>query len=71
MSVNSKQEHPLIISLKKQIQSTKEKLLENIDNIINSSELTLKDINLRIEEIDNLIRNLPQNERILLNTTKI
>ncbi len=66
LSVNSKKEHPLIISLKKQIQSTKEKLLINIDNIINSSELTLKDINLRIEEIDNLIRNLPQNERVLL-----
>ena len=66
VSVNSKKEHPLIISLKKQIQSTKEKLLINIDNIINSSELTLKDINLRIEEIDDLIRNLPQNERVLL-----
>ena len=42
ISVNSKQEHPLVISIKKQIKSTKEKLIENIDNIISSSELTLE-----------------------------
>ena len=67
VSVNSKQEHPLVISIKKQIKSTKEKLIENIENIISSSELTLKDINSRIVEIESLIGNLPQNERILLN----
>ena len=67
VGVNSKQEHPLIISIKKQIKSTKEKLIENIENIISSSELTLKDIDSRIVEIESLIGNLPQNERILLN----
>tara|TARA_Y100000589_G_scaffold72779_1_gene65764 strand:- start:10651 stop:13071 length:2421 start_codon:yes stop_codon:yes gene_type:complete len=67
VSVNSKQEHPLVISLKEQIKNTKEKLIENIDNVISSSDLTLKDINLRISEIEGLIGNLPQNERILLN----
>ena len=66
-SVNSKQEHPVVISIKKQIKSTKEKLIENIENIISSSELTLKDINSRIVEMESLIGNLPQNERILLN----
>tara|TARA_Y100000813_G_scaffold56541_1_gene39705 strand:+ start:1658 stop:4078 length:2421 start_codon:yes stop_codon:yes gene_type:complete len=67
VSVNSKQEHPIVISLKEQIKNTKEKLIENIDNVISSSDLTLKDINLRISEIEGLIGNLPQNERILLN----
>ena len=67
VSVNSKQEHPLVISLNKQIISTKEKLIENIDNIISSSELTLNDIQKRIREIEGLIGNLPQSERILLN----
>jgi len=67
VGVNSKQEHPLIISIKKQIKSTKKKLIENIENIISSSELTLKDIDSRIVEIESLIGNLPQNERILLN----
>jgi len=67
VSVNSKQEHPLVISIQKQILSTKEKLIENIENIISSSELTLRDINSRIVEIESLIGELPQNERILLN----
>ena len=49
VSVNSKQDHPLVVSLNKQIKSTKDKLIENIENIISSSELTLKDINLRIK----------------------
>ena len=67
VSVNSKQEHPLVVSIQKQIRSTKEKLIENIENIINSSELSLKDINTRINETEKLIGKLPQNERILLN----
>ena len=67
VSVNSKKEHPLVISINEQIKNTKEKLIENIDNVISSSDLTLEDINLRISEIEGLIGNLPQNERILLN----
>ncbi len=67
ISVNSKQGHPLVKSIKKQIKSTKEKLIENIENVINSSELTLEDINSRIFELESIIGDLPQNERILLN----
>ena len=67
ISVNSKQGHPLVKSIKKQIKSTKEKLIENIENVINSSELTLEDINSRIVELESVIGDLPQNERILLN----
>tara|TARA_Y100000813_G_scaffold73568_1_gene52140 strand:- start:348 stop:2765 length:2418 start_codon:yes stop_codon:yes gene_type:complete len=67
ISVNSKQGHPLVKSIKKQIKSTKEKLIENIENVINTSELTLEDINSRIVELESVIGDLPQNERILLN----
>ena len=67
ISVNSKQGHPLVKSIKKQIKSTKEKLIENIENIISTSELTLEDINSRIVELESVIGDLPQNERILLN----
>ena len=67
ISVNSKQGHPLVQSIKKQIKSTKEKLIENIENIISTSELTLEDINSRIVELESVIGDLPQNERILLN----
>ena len=67
ISVNSKQGHPLVKSIKKQIKSTKEKLIENIENVISTSELTLEDINSRIVELESVIGDLPQNERILLN----
>ena len=66
VSINSKKDHPLVVSLNKQIKSTKDKLVENIENIISSSELSLNDINLRISKIESIIDQLPQNERVLL-----
>ena len=66
-SVNSKEEHPVVQSLQKQISNTKVKLNENIENIISSSELSLIDIDNRIEKIENEIEQLPQQERLLLN----
>ena len=66
-SVNSKEEHPVVQSLQKQISNTKVKLNENIENIISSSELSLIDIDNRIGNIENEIEQLPQQERLLLN----
>ena len=66
-SVNSKEEHPVVQSLQKQISNTKVKLNENIENIISSSELSLIDIDKRIEKIEGKIEQLPQQERLLLN----
>ena len=65
--VNSKEEHPVVQSLLKQISNTKEKLNENIESIIASSELSLSDIDNRIENIEREIDQLPQQERLLLN----
>lgn len=67
VSVNSKKEHPLVQSIQQQIISTKKKLSENIENIIFSSQISLNDINTRVREIEYIIDDLPQNERILLN----
>ena len=61
-SVNSKEEHPVVQSLQKQISNTKVKLNENIENIISSSELSLIDIDNRIGNIENEIEQLPQQE---------
>ena len=66
-SVNSKEEHPVVQSLQKQISNTKVKLNENIENIISSSELSLIDIDKRIGKIEGKIEQLPQQERLLLN----
>ena len=67
VSVNSKKEHPLVQSIQQQIISTKKKLTENIENIILSSQISLNDINSRVKDIEYVIDDLPQNERILLN----
>lgn len=67
VSVNSKKEHPLVQSIQQQIISTKNKLSENIENILLSSQISLKDINSRVRNIEYEIDDLPQNERVLLN----
>ena len=67
VSVNSKKEHPIVQSIQQQIISTKKKLSENIENIIFSSQISLNDINSRVKDIEYIIDDLPQNERILLN----
>lgn len=65
-SQNTKSIHPAVKSLKNQITITKGKILENIENIIISSELSLNDIENRINEFDKLINTLPESERKLV-----
>lgn len=65
-SQNTKSIHPAVKSLKNQITITKGKILENIENIIISSELSLNDIEYRINEFDKLINTLPESERKLV-----
>ena len=66
ISQNTKSIHPAVQSLQNQISITKGKILENIENIIFSSEISLNDIEIRIKEFDNLINKLPENERKLV-----
>jgi capsular exopolysaccharide synthesis family protein len=66
ISQNTKSIHPAVQSLKNQISITKGKILENIENIIISSELSLNDIDNRINEFDKLINSLPESERKLV-----
>ncbi len=66
-SINSRSEHPIVQSIQNQIQSTKNILNENIENIISNSEISLTDIEKRIAQIEIEINKLPSKERILLN----
>ena len=66
-SINSKSEHPIVQSIQNQIQSTKNILNENIENIISNSEISLTDIEKRIAQIEIEINKLPSKERVLLN----
>lgn len=66
VSQNTKSIHPAVQSLKNQITITKGKILENIENIIVSSKLSLNDIEKRVNEFDNLINTLPESERKLV-----
>jgi capsular exopolysaccharide synthesis family protein len=66
ISLNTKSIHPAVQSLQNQITITKGKILENIENIIFSSELSLNDIDKRIKEFDTLINTLPESERKLV-----
>jgi capsular exopolysaccharide synthesis family protein len=66
-SINSRSEHPIVQSIQNQIQSTKNILNENIENIISNSEISLTDIEKRIAQIEIEINKLPSKERVLLN----
>lgn len=66
-SINSRNEHPIVQSIQNQIQSTKNILNENIENIISNSEISLTDIEKRIAQIEIEINKLPSKERVLLN----
>ena len=42
-------------------------MIENVNNIINTSDIAIQNINNRIKQEEELISNLPQSERILVN----
>jgi tyrosine-protein kinase Etk/Wzc len=66
MSFNSIKDNPYLGSLEVKIADTKAKLLENIDNIINTSNISLQEIDGRIAGIESTINKLPESQRELL-----
>ena len=60
------EEHPQIIKLDEQIVTTKRTLLENINNLVDKTALSISDIESRIRKSENEARNLPQKERLLI-----
>ena len=62
---SSSQHNPVIQVLNRKIRSTKQALIDNIENLINSNEIGLNDASRRVAEIQKTINRLPQNERDL------
>jgi capsular exopolysaccharide synthesis family protein len=62
---NSKEKNPYIGGINLKIKNTKKALLENIQNIVNTSDIAIKDINNRMSELTKEISKLPKTEREL------
>jgi uncharacterized protein involved in exopolysaccharide biosynthesis len=62
----STEKNPMVLSLNKQIQNTKKALIENINNMINTSTIAINDINRRISELSGKINRLPKTQRNLI-----
>ncbi|HPI85861.1 MAG TPA: Wzz/FepE/Etk N-terminal domain-containing protein [Bacteroidales bacterium] len=68
--LTSTEKNPTIIAYDLRIENTKNALLENITNIVKNSDLTLKDINSRINALTDQMTNIPKTQRELLGITR-
>ena len=64
--ITSTDKNPVVISLDQQISQTKLTLLENINNIISNTRLSIKGINDNIHKLDEQVKELPETQRQLL-----
>ncbi|EMR03953.1 GumC family protein [Cesiribacter andamanensis] len=62
---SSSKQNPVLQVLEKKIRSTKQALIDNIDNLIGSNKIALQESNRRIGELKGMISRLPENERNL------
>jgi uncharacterized protein involved in exopolysaccharide biosynthesis len=68
--LTSTEKNPTIISLDLRIENTKNALLENVTNIVKNSEIGLKDINSRIDNLTKQMITIPKTQRELLGITR-
>jgi len=66
-SFRSKESNPVIQVIDRKIENTKNQLIENINNMIKSTEIRLEENKDRLELIENEINSLPKSERSLAN----
>lgn len=62
---SSSKQSPVVQVLEKKIQSTKQALIVNINNLIGSNQIALQESNRRVAELKSTISRLPANERNL------
>ena len=62
---SSNPNNPVLRVLERKINNTKQALIDNIDNLINSNDIGLRENNRRISAIRQSMNELPQNERNL------
>ena len=60
-----KEKNPLLKQLNKKLQNIKSTILENLDNIVETSKISIKDIDNRVYDLEKEIGQLPQTERKL------
>jgi capsular exopolysaccharide synthesis family protein len=66
ISLNTTDKNPYLKTLDNKIRNTTEMLLENLENIIKGTNISLKDQNERIYAIERNLRKLPKKERMLM-----
>ncbi|MEM6845364.1 MAG: polysaccharide biosynthesis tyrosine autokinase [Bacteroidota bacterium] len=62
---SSNPNNPVLRVVERKIQNTKQALIDNIDNLISSNNIALRENNRRVANIQQTMRELPQNERNL------
>jgi capsular exopolysaccharide synthesis family protein len=67
LKFSAKEKNPSFEILELKIENTKKALLENVNNLIQSSNIALADIDIRIAKIKEVINKLPRTERNLVN----
>lgn len=66
IEASTTKKNPVLQNLDDKISNVKQTLEENLKNIISGTELTLKDLNLRVSEIEGKLESLPQTERLYM-----
>lgn len=64
--VTSTENNPLVQTLDEQIIQTKKQLLENIDNLINNTNVTIEELDLQIQMYESRMKELPTTQRAFL-----
>jgi tyrosine-protein kinase Etk/Wzc len=60
-------EHPQLKAINAQIESIKNTLLENVNNILSQSQISLADLNTRLQKAQERVNSLPATERNYVN----
>jgi capsular exopolysaccharide synthesis family protein len=66
-SYSSKENNPVIRVIDEKIDNTKKALMENIENLINSTDIALQENQRRVNRLQIRVNSLPQSERDLIN----
>ena len=61
------EQHPEIVKLNEQIVTTKRALLENVNNIVENAQMSLKEVDRRIAVLEGESRRLPDKQQQLIN----
>jgi capsular exopolysaccharide synthesis family protein len=67
---SSNKGNPILHVIEKKIQATKAALLENINNLVASNKIALQETSRRVNEIKQIVKRLPENERNLVNINR-